>query len=155
MNRNELKTRNCLVGDNLFANTVLYVPPVATSTVQGCSIGATGWIKNYTVKSGDTIYAIATNYNTTANLLKSVNCHPSDLIHAGELCGFQRSHAHPTPTLLPGSTATPYPTDRLTETALPFTFTAQPSNTPVPPTATPPQPPHLYLNSTASMTAFP
>ena len=157
VNRNDIKTANCLVGDNLFVNTILYVPLIAaTSTVQGCVIGAAGWIKNYTVKPGDTIYAIATNYNTTATLLKSVNCHPSDLIYVGELLWVPIGPTRtPTPTRLPGSTITPHPTDPLTETALPFTVTPQPSNTPVPPTATTAPTSTSIPTFTPTMTAFP
>lgn len=137
VSRDELKRGNCLVGDGLFANTILYVPPVPTSTVAGCLAGASGWVKNYVVKAGDTIYAIATNYNTSANLMKIVNCKSSDLIYPGELLWVPDGPTRtPSPTLLPGKTATPYPTDPLTETALPFTLTAEPSATPIPPTAT-------------------
>ncbi len=156
VNRDDLKRGNCLVSDNLLANTVLYVPPVSTSTVAGCRTGAAGWIKNYVVKAGDTIYAIATNYSTTAGLLKSVNCHPSDLIYAGDLLWVPNSPTRtPFPTQLPGITATPYPTEPLTETALPFTITPQPSDTPVPPTSTIAPTSTPIPTPTASLTAFP
>jgi len=156
VNRNDIKNANCLVSDNLFVNTILYVPPVITSTVPICTSGAAGWVKNYTVKPGDTIYAIATNYSTSAALLKSVNCHPSDLIFAGELLWVPIGPTRtPSPTPRPGITASPLPTDPLTETALPFTLSPQPSNTSVPPTSTfvPTFTPAPTL--TPSMTAFP
>lgn len=154
VNRNDLKIANCLVGDNLFVNTVLYVPPVPTSTVMGCRTGAAGWLKSYVVKAGDTIYAIATNYNTSANLMKTVNCKSSDLIYIGEILWVPNSPTRtPYPTPRPGITASPYPTDPLTETALPFTLTPQPSNTAVPPTSTFIPTPIPTL--TASLTAFP
>ena len=152
----ELKKWNCLVGDNLIVNTLLYVPPVLTSTVAGCTQGAVGWIKSYVVKSGDTMYAIATSYGTTQGLMKSVNCRSSDLIYVGELLWVPNVPTRtPFPTLKPGVTATPYPTDQLTETALPYTITVQPSDTPLPLTSTPvptfsPQP-----TPTATLTAFP
>lgn len=156
MNRDVLKQGNCLVGDSLIANTILYVPPVLTSTVMGCTQGASGWIKSYVVKSGDTIYAIATNYSTTSNLLKSVNCRPSDLIYAGELLWVPNGPTRtPFPTLRPGVTATPYPTDQLTETALPYTLTVQPSNTPLPLTFTPAPTSSPLPPPTATLTAFP
>lgn len=156
VNRNELKAGNCLVSDSLFANTVLYVPPVSTSTVEGCVSGASGWTKNYVVKAGDTIYAIATNYSISANLMKSVNCKSSDLIFIGELLWVPNSPTRtPFPTLLPGITATPHPTDPLTETALPFTITPQPSNTPVPPTSTTAPTSTAIPTPTATLTAFP
>lgn len=156
VNRNELKAGNCLVSDSLFANTVLYVPPVSTSTVAGCVPGASGWTKNYVVKAGDTIYAIATNYSISANLMKSVNCKSSDLIFIGELLWVPNGPTRtPFPTLLPGITATPHPTDPLTETALPFTITPQPSNTPVPPTSTTAPTSTAIPTPTATLTAFP
>jgi LysM repeat protein len=142
--KDELHRANCLLIDNLVAGSVLYVPPVSTTTPAGCSLGASGWVKSYTVKPGDTFYSIAANYYVTVGLLKNVNCRVSDLLHTGEILwapNVATRTAYPTP--LPGSTVTPYPTDPLTETALPFTatilpFTATvlPSNTPIPATAT-------------------
>ncbi len=156
VNRDVLKSGNCLVGDNLIANTVLYVPPVTTSTVEVCAPGATGWLKNYVVKPNDTMYAIATNYSTTTGLLKSVNCRQTELIFIGELLwvpiGPTRTRI---PTLLPGVTATPFPTERLTETALPYTITVQPSETVLPLTSTPAPTSTPIPTLTASMTAFP
>ncbi len=156
VSRDVLKNGNCLVGDNLIINTVLYVPPVLTSTVAGCSQGAAGWIKSYVVKSGDTIYAIASNYSTTQGLMKSVNCKSSDLIYTGELLWVPIGPTRtPFPTLRPGVTATPYPTEQLTETALPFTITVQPSNTPLPLTSTPAPTSSPQPTPTATLTAFP
>jgi LysM repeat protein len=138
--KDELRRANCLLIDNLVAGTVLYAPVVATNTPVVCSQGAAGWMKNYVVKAGDTIYAIATNHYTTAGLLKSVNCRTSDLIRVGETLWVPnvatRTPQPPRPTSLPGITVTPYPTDPLTETALPYTLTVVPSDTALPPTAT-------------------
>jgi LysM repeat protein len=143
-NKDELRRANCLLTDNLVAGSVLYAPPVATITSAGCNMGASGWVKSYTVKSSDTFYAIATNYYVTTSLLKKVNCRTSDLLHAGEILWVPNVATRtPYPTPLPGITITPYPTDPLTETALPFTTTVLPftatvilSNTPIPATAT-------------------
>jgi LysM repeat protein len=135
--KDELRRANCLLIDNLVAGTVLYAPPVATNTPVVCGQGAAGWVKSYVVKAGDTIYAIATNHYTTAGLLKSVNCRTSDLIHVGETLWVPNVATRtPRPTLLPGSTVTPYPTDPLTETALPYTITVMPTDTALPLTAT-------------------
>ncbi|CAG0979690.1 putative peptidoglycan endopeptidase LytE [Anaerolineales bacterium] len=135
--KDQLRSANCLLIDSLVAGTVLYVPPVATNTPAVCNPGASGWIKNYTVRPGDTVYRIATDHYTTASLLKSVNCRISDYIYAGEVLWIPNVATRtPYPTPLPGSTVTPYPTDPLTETALPFTVTVIPSSTPIPPTAT-------------------
>jgi LysM repeat protein len=117
-----------------------------------CSAGAAGWIKSYVVKSGDTIYAIATNHYTTAGLLKTVNCRTSDLIFSGEVIWVPNVATRtPNPTSLPGVTVTPRPTDPLTETALPYTATIMPSNTPIPPTLT--QIP--LVTAPPTITAFP
>ena len=56
---------------------------------------------------------------------------------------------------LPGVTVTPQPTDPLTETALPFTATVQPSNTPVPNTPTVAPTVTAIPTLTVSPTAFP
>ena len=162
-NKNELRRANCLLIDNLVAGSILYAPankPTTAPTL--CNQGSGGWIKNYTVKPGDTIYAIATNHYITAGLLKSVNCRSSDLIHIGELLWVPNIATRtPYPTLtpgapLPGNTVTPYPTDRLTETALPFTITPLPFTITVVPSDTPvPATPTAIPTITPSLTAFP
>jgi len=139
----DLRRANCLLTDNLVAGTILYAPVVATTTPARCSQGAAGWSKNYAVKSGDTVYSIAVNHYTTAGLLKAVNCRASDLIYPGESLWVPNVTTRtPSPTsipgiVVPGNTVTPYPTDPLTQTALPFTLTPIPSATPVPPSPTP------------------
>lgn len=129
---------NCLLSSSLVAGTILYVPPVAANTVAICNRGAVGWVNSYVVKPGDTMYGIASNHYTNVNLLKSVNCRTSDLIHVGETIWVPNvSTRTPYPTLAPGVTATQYPTEPLTLTALPFTITVIPSNTTIPATFTP------------------
>jgi LysM repeat protein len=136
--KNELRLANCLMTDNLVAGSILYAPVVATITPSLCNQGQAGWVKNYIVKPGDTIYAIATNYYTTVSQLKAVNCRTSDVIRTGDLLWIPNVATRiPPPTQLPGNTATPYPTNPLiTETTLPFTLTPIPSDTPVPPSPT-------------------
>ncbi len=153
ISKDELSRANCLLSDNLVAGTILYAPPATTSTPVICNQGAAGWVLSYVVKPGDTFYAIASNHYTTVGLLKSVNCRISDLIHVGETLWVPNVPTRtPYPTPLPGSTVTPYPTEPLTETALPYTATIMPTNTPVPNTSTPiPTVPTL----TPSPTAFP
>jgi LysM repeat protein len=159
--KDELRRANCLLIDNLVAGTILYAPAVITNTPVVCSQGAAGWVKSYVVKPGDTIYAIAANHYTTAGLLKSVNCRTSDLIYAGELLwvpNVATRTPYPTPlpgTPLPGNTVTPYPTDPLTETALPYTITVMPTDTPVPDTPTEIPTLTAVPTPTASPTAFP
>jgi len=154
--KDSLRSANCLLIDNLVAGTILYVPAVVPNTPVACSPGASGWVKNYIVKPGDTIYAIATNHYTTAGLLKSVNCRTSDLILVGEILWVPNVATRtPYPTPLPGSTVTPYPTDPLTETALPYTLTPIPTDTPVPPTPTTIPTLTPVPTFTPSLTAFP
>ncbi len=156
VSKDALRSANCLVSDNLVAGSILYVPPVAPNTPVVCSPGASGWVKRYIVKPGDTIYAIATNHYTTAGLLKSVNCRVSDLILVGEILWVPNVATRtPYPTPLPGSTVTPYPTDPLTETALPYTLTPIPTDTPVPPTPTTIPTSTAVPTLTPSATAFP
>ena len=161
ISKDDLRHANCLLSDNLVAGTILYVPSSMTSTPVVCSQGAAGWVKSYIVKSGDTFYAIASNHYTTAGLLKSVNCRTSDLIFPGETLWVPNVATRtPYPTPLPGTprAVTPYPTEPLTETALPYTATDMPSSTPVPNTLTPiPTVPTSTPESTVtpSPTAFP
>ncbi|MDP1545859.1 MAG: LysM peptidoglycan-binding domain-containing protein [Anaerolineales bacterium] len=153
ISKDALRQANCLLSDSLIPGTILYVSPAPTSTVVACSQGAAEWVKSYVVKPGDTLYSIANNHYTNFQLLKIVNCRHGDQIYAGEILWVPSvSTRTPIPTPLPGSTITPYPTDPLTQTALPFTATliptAQPATT-VAPTATP------IPTHTASPTAFP
>lgn len=133
ISKDQLKTSNCLSSDNLVTGTILYVPPAPTSTAIVCSQGAAGWVKTYVVKSGDTLYSIASNHYTTAGLLRNVNCRKGNLIYPGEVLWVPNVATRtPYPTPLPESTITPYPTDPLTQTALPFTGTPVPTDIPVP-----------------------
>jgi LysM repeat protein len=147
-NKDELRRANCLLIDSLVAGAILYAPPVATTTPVVCIQGTNGWVKNYTVKPGDTFYGISFSYYTNSDLLKTVNCRVSDQIYAGETLWVPNVVTRtplPRPATLPASTLTVvvYPTDPLTETALPytatvlpFTATVMPSNTPIPATIT-------------------
>jgi LysM repeat protein len=154
--KEQLRSANCLISDNLIPGSVLSVPPVPTSTSVACSPGAVNWVRNYTVQRGDTIFSIANNHYTTANLLKQVNCRASDIIYTGEILWVPNVPTRtPTSSPMPGVTFTPQPTDPLTETALPFTATIMPSNTPVPFTPTPTLTPSPIPTLTASPTPFP
>jgi LysM repeat protein len=140
ISKDELRRGNCLVGDTLVPDSKLYIPPVSANTPAVCNSGASGWVKSYVIKPGDTMYAIATNHYTTSGLLKSVNCRSSDLIIPGEIIWVPNVATRtPYPTPMPGATITTYPTDPLTVTALPFTATIMPMSTlpPTTPTAIP------------------
>jgi LysM repeat protein len=156
--KDELRRANCLIIDDLIAGSILYAPPVATNTPVLCNQGAVGWVRGYMVNPGDTFYAIAANHYTTTGLLKVVNCRTSDLIYVGEILWVPNVATRtpvPRSTPVPGNTITPYPTDLLTETALPFTITVVPTDTSVP--ATPTEIPTLTAipTPTASLTPFP
>lgn len=146
---NTLRQNNCLVSDSLIAGTLFYLPPAPTSTVTVCTQGAVGWVKTYKVVRGDTLYAIATNHYTTVALLRSVNCKNTDFIVAGEILWVPNVATRtPYPSPLPGVTVSPYLTDPLTETALPFTATIMPTNTPIPNTPTTTSTPTFMLTPT-------
>jgi LysM repeat protein len=153
VSKSALMQANCLLSESLIPGTLLYVPPAPTSTVVACSQGAVGWVKSYVVKPGDTLYSIATNHYTTFQLLKIVNCRYGDQIYPGEILWVPNVATRtPIPSPLPGNTVTPYPTDPLTQTALPFTATFPPTTQPTSttaPTVTP------IPTQTASPTAFP
>ncbi|NJN80391.1 MAG: LysM peptidoglycan-binding domain-containing protein [Anaerolineales bacterium] len=155
IDKNVLRNANCLVSDNLISGTLFFVPPAPTSTFVACVPGAVGWVKSYTVVKDDTMYAISGNYYTTVTLLKSVNCKTTDQIKTGEILWVPNVATRtPYPTLLPGVTASPHPTDPLTQTALPFTVTVIPSNTSIPNTPTIVSTPTAIPTLTASPTAF-
>ena len=73
---NELKTLNNLTTNNLTIGQVLKLPPQNTLN--------TG-IVTYTVKSGDSLWNIASRYNTTVNELKSLNNLTSDNLSIGQV----------------------------------------------------------------------
>ena len=158
-NKDILKSRNCLFTDSLIAGTLLYVPGgVPTSTLAVCIQGAAGWIKNYTVKSGDTFFNIASRYGTSAGLIKLVNCRGSDYIYPGEVLYVPNVPTRtPTLTPLPGITYTAGPslTEPFTQTVLPFTATFVPTQTSIPPTSTTAPTITPISTQTASPTAFP
>jgi LysM repeat protein len=157
----ELRSANCLLTDSLIPGSTIYVPLVPTITPIICVQGSYGWAKIYTVMPGDTFYHIATNYYTSANVLKQVNCRISDLLHPGEILWVPNIATRtPAPTFV-ANTPTLYPTQPLTETPLPFTLTPlptdtlqtpTPTDTPQPPTETPSFTPEPTLTVTPTAT---
>jgi LysM repeat protein len=126
----QVQIGNCLPTSNLVSGTKLYVPPVAPNTVTACIPGAVGWTKSYSVRPGDNLYRIGIDHYTTLDLMRHVNCRVGDTIYVGELLWVPNVASRtPPPSPLPGSTVTAYPTDPLTETALPFTATILPMST--------------------------
>lgn len=79
-----LNAANCLTAPELPAGLALYVPPVPTVTVIPCG-PPFGWVRNYIVKRGDTLFRIALAYNTTYPRLQRGNCMGSSTtIYAGQ-----------------------------------------------------------------------
>ena len=112
-----LSAANCLSAVEVPAGYALYVPPVPTVTVIPCGPPA-GWVKNYIVQPGDTLFRIALSYNLTYPQLQRANCMGSSTtIYTGQRLWVPNI---PTRTPVPGITIVP------TNTPLP-TITASPS----------------------------
>lgn len=120
-----LRVNNCLLSDQLIANSVLYVPPQPTATSVPCG-APSSWV-NYTVVTGDTLYHISLLYRVTVPTLRQANCLSSDVIRAGQTLKVPNvptstapvsSSDTPTITLTPtpGVTAGPTMTPSLTLT---------------------------------------
>jgi LysM repeat protein len=73
----ELKTINNLTSDMIYVGQVLKVPNGTTYNVTDSS--------TYTVKSGDSLWRIATNNNLTVTQLKSYNNLTTDAIYVGQV----------------------------------------------------------------------
>jgi LysM repeat protein len=104
-----LNAANCLTAAELPAGTGLYVPPVPTVTVIPCGPPA-GWVRNYIVRPGDTLFRIALAYNITYPQLQRANCMGSSTtIYSGQRLWVPNV---PTRTPVPGITTIPtFPTD--------------------------------------------
>ena len=103
-----LNAANCLTSADLPAGFALYVPPVPTVTVIPCG-PPFGWVRNYVVKRGDTLFSIALSYNITYPQLQRGNCMGSSTtIYAGQRLWVPNV---PTRTPVPGVTVVPtFPT---------------------------------------------
>ena len=103
-----LNAANCLTSADLPAGFALYVPPVPTVTVIPCG-PPFGWVRNYVVKRGDTLFSIALSYNITYPQLQRGNCMGSSTtIYAGQRLWVPNV---PTRTPVPGVTVIPtFPT---------------------------------------------
>jgi LysM repeat protein len=130
-----LSAANCLTAVEVPAGSTLYVPPVPTVTIIPCGPPA-GWVKNYFVQPGDTLFRIALSYNITYPQLQRANCMGSStIIYAGQRLWVPNI---PTRTPIPGVTIIPtFPTD----TPLPTITTAPPTETEIPPPTVIPETP--------------
>ena len=111
-----LSAANCLSAVEVPAGFALYVPPVPTITVIPCGPPA-GWVRNYIVQPGDTLFRIALAYNITYPQLQRANCMGSSTtIYTGQRLWVPNI---PTRTPVPGITIVPTNTPLPTETASP------------------------------------
>ncbi len=102
-----LNAANCLTSAELPAGLALYVPPVPTVTVIPCGPPA-GWVRNYVVQRGDTLFGIAISYNITYPQLQRANCMGSSTtIYAGQRLWVPNVPRIPTRTPVPGVTTIP------------------------------------------------
>ena len=103
----DLNNANCLTAAELPAGLALYVPPVPTVTVIPCGPPA-GWVRNYVVQRGDTLFSIALSYNITYPQLQRGNCMGSSTtIYAGQRLWVPNVPRIPTRTPVPGVTIVP------------------------------------------------
>jgi LysM repeat protein len=99
-----LNAANCLTSAELPAGVALYVPPVPTVTVAPCG-PPFGWVRNYIVRPGDTLFRIALAYNITYPQLQRANCMGSSTtIYTGQRLWVPNV---PTRTPVPGVTVIP------------------------------------------------
>jgi LysM repeat protein len=138
----QIKAINCLLVDTLIPNTTLYVPILAastavTNTVLACGAPA-GWVKNYSVQPGNTLFSISQSFGVPLATMQKANCIGNDyLILVGQVLWVPNVPTR-TPTLaqvfIPSSTSAinTNPTEPLTLTPLPYTATYVPTNTPQP-----------------------
>jgi LysM repeat protein len=68
-----LTAANCLTAVEVPAGFALFVPSIPTVTVIPCGPPA-GWVRNYIVQPGDTLFRIALAYNITYPQLQRANC---------------------------------------------------------------------------------
>ena len=130
----QLRAVNCLLTDSLVQGSSLFVPApfptsaVATSIPIRCG-PPFGWVKAYVVHSGETLFSISQNYGIPLSSLKFANCKDDrNLIFNGETLWVPnaptRTPTSPVPVI--PDVITVFPTEPLTETALPYTLTPFP-----------------------------
>lgn len=148
-----LRTSNCLLNNDLIANSILYVPPLPTATLKPCG-APVGW-GSYIVAAGDTLYSISLRYYISWQELMQANCLTTSYIRTGQVLRVPNiatstvpaptathttvapaSNTPPPATLtqtIPTATDTlPTPTDTLPPVSETPSQTATPSETPTP-----------------------
>lgn len=113
-----LSSANCLTAVEVPAGYALYVPPVPTVTIIPCGAPA-GWVRAYVVQPGDTLFRIASYYNTTYPQLQRANCMGgSTTIYTGQRLWVPNIPPR-IPTFTPGVTVIPTDTSLPTVTSYP------------------------------------
>lgn len=82
---NSIKTLNELKGDSLQIGQKLLIPIQNENNTPTTSEDPPINVIKYTVKSGDSLYAIAQKFRTTVNEIKNVNNLSSDLLSIGQI----------------------------------------------------------------------
>jgi len=115
----QLADANCLAESQLIPGTILYLPPTSP-TITPIKCGAPSHWVIYIVRSGDTLFSIAQQVNSTVSQLKYANCLTSDKIRTGQkiLVPYQPAPI-PSSTSIPPTVQPPSPTSTLVPTATP------------------------------------
>lgn len=104
-----LQKSNCLLNEVLIANSVIYVPAQPTATPRPCGAPANWGM--YTVKQGDTLYAISLLYRVSWQELMQANCLDTSYIKTGQVLRVPNvavsTVAAPSETLNPTETEAP------------------------------------------------
>jgi len=110
-----------------------------TRTPVVCSEPPAGWV-SYTIRSGDTLYSIATAHGISVSTLMSANCLTSTIIHAGDTLwvpNVPTRTPRPTNTTIPTSTPAPSTSTSTPPSAPTSTPTNTATDTPTPTTPAP------------------
>ncbi|MGG0776481.1 LysM peptidoglycan-binding domain-containing protein [Bacillus rugosus] len=86
----ELKVLNNLKSDTIYVNQVLKTKSSGSKTsskdtTSNSNSSQTSGTKNYTVKSGDSLWKIANNYNLTVQQIRNSNNLKSDVLYVGQV----------------------------------------------------------------------
>jgi hypothetical protein len=135
----QLVQANCLLTNSLAPGFAIYVPPPPPPPTAVPCGAPYGWIRNYIVRPGDTLYSIAVLFQTDVYELERANCNFSGYITAGSwlwVPNVPTATAAPsqTPTVIiinEFSTSTPLPTNTEIPTGT-ATFTPTATTTPTP-----------------------
>lgn len=120
----QLMSANCLVGKDLFPDTVLYLPPHISTTSNPSVIAPSatliirmtptacgkpaGWVA-YIIKPNDTLFALSQIYKTTFQQLQNANCiNDPNQIRAGQTIFVPFIAATSTPNPVPSATNKPF-----------------------------------------------